>query len=557
MRNLTGKKDALNGEAQAAKEAIVSFLIALKNYGLYPQSHAICKKSIAIVHSRLQDFLNSYHSLRLDVEKDRLLFKSQVVHQDAEGGDSLAFLLFRDGIQWLEFETGLDPQEIQEFLKIMHKYKSSQDGAEGDFVTALWEAGFPNIHYKAADIYWDSEPLFDLSSLNVGKAEHGSVDEYEEKQENSLNIAPENVETSLWKLTPEEAEKLREMILEDERRDTAQDLLDMVLVLLNDQRNEKDLMEVLEFLEGEFQDTLAQGDFGFAYKFLVKLHRVIKTYASQRPWALPVLYRFFKRISSSQVLGALSRVLLTLDALDSDRISLLRQFLVLLPSEATLALGPMLSQLRSPSVQRQLMQVIAIMAKRDPSPLEQLLDSPEEFMVQKLVCVLGYLKDEKSTQLLLRMTHHSSEKVRKQAVIELFARGQHFIKHLFPLIEDPSQSVRRLILDQLGREKNRSVEALLLDYLEQARFKITDHQHLMACYRALGRCGSSDSIPFLRSLLFNRKWILDFGRSVHRKGAVVALVSLGTEEAMELLHKASRSLFPSVRIAYRKALEVN
>lgn len=85
MRNLTGKKDALHVEAQAAKEAIVSFLIALKNYGLYPQSHAICKKSIAIVHSRLQDFLNSYHSLRLDVEKDRLLFKSQVVHQDAEG----------------------------------------------------------------------------------------------------------------------------------------------------------------------------------------------------------------------------------------------------------------------------------------------------------------------------------------------------------------------------------------------------------------------------------------------------------------------------------------
>jgi len=186
-----------------------------------------------------------------------------------------------------------------------------------------------------------------------------------------------------------------------------------------------------------------------------------------------------------------------------------------------------------------------------------LLDSPEEFMVQKLVRVLGYLKDGKSTQLLLRMTHHSSEKVRKQAVIELFARGQHFIKHLFPLIEDPSQSVRRLILDQLGREKNRSVEALLLDYLEQARFKITDHQHLIACYRALGLCGSSDSIPFLRSLLFNRKWILDFGRSVHRKGAVVALVSLGTEEAKELLHKASRSLFPSVRIAYRKALEVN
>ena len=99
MGNLTGKEDAPHGEAQAAKEALTSFLTALKNYGLYPHSNAICKKSIANVHSRLQDFLNSYHSLRLDVENDRLLFKSQVVHQDPPEGDSLAFLLFRDGIK--------------------------------------------------------------------------------------------------------------------------------------------------------------------------------------------------------------------------------------------------------------------------------------------------------------------------------------------------------------------------------------------------------------------------------------------------------------------------
>jgi HEAT repeat protein len=217
----------------------------------------------------------------------------------------------------------------------------------------------------------------------------------------------------------------------------------------------------------------------------------------------------------------------------------------------------MLGQLRSPSLQKQLMQAIATLAKRDLRPLEKLLDSPEEFIVQKLVCVLGLLKDEKSTQLLLRMTHHPAEKVRKQAVIQLLSCQKHFIKHLFPMIEDPSPSVRRLILDELGREKNPSIEALLLDYFEQARFKITDHQHLMACYRALGRCGSSDCIPFLRSSLFNRGWILDFGRSVHRKGAVVALVSLRTEEAIELLHKASRSLLPSVRFAYHKALEVN
>ena len=118
MANLTEKKDVPHGEIQAAREALASFLIALKNYGLYPQSHAICKRSVATFYTRLKDFLNRYHDLRLNVEKDRILFKSQSVHQDTPGGDNLAFLLFRDGIQWLEFQKGLGPDEIQEFFKM-------------------------------------------------------------------------------------------------------------------------------------------------------------------------------------------------------------------------------------------------------------------------------------------------------------------------------------------------------------------------------------------------------------------------------------------------------
>jgi HEAT repeat protein len=156
----------------------------------------------------------------------------------------------------------------------------------------------------------------------------------------------------------------------------------------------------------------------------------------------------------------------------------------------------------------------------------------------------------------LGKTRHSSEKVRKQAIIKLLTRDRHFLVHLFPMIEDPSQSVRKLILDQLGQEKNPSAEAFLLDYLQQGQFKIGDHSHLIACYKALGRCGSSKSIPFLRTLLFQRGWTLDFGRSIHRRGAVIALVALETEETIDLLRKASRSLLPSIRFAYRRALEV-
>jgi HEAT repeat protein len=236
---------------------------------------------------------------------------------------------------------------------------------------------------------------------------------------------------------------------------------------------------------------------------------------------------------------------------------MLRQFLLLLPSQAILAIAPMLGQIRSASVQRQLMQIIAILARRNLRPLEQLLDQPEEFMAKKLIVVLGHLKGERPTDLLLKMVQHPSESVRRQVARQLLARGDDFLKRMLPLIEDPGDSVRTLILDHLGSKRSRLAEEFLLDYLDQARFKVLDHRHLLSCFEALGRCGSCQSIPFLQRSLFNRGWIPDLGRSIHRKGAVVALVSLGTEEAMALLHKASRSLLPGVRLAYRRALEAN
>ncbi len=176
-------------------------------------------------------------------------------------------------------------------------------------------------------------------------------------------------------------------------------------------------------------------------------------------------------------------------------------------------------------------------------------------MVQRLLHVVGYLEGERPTQILLNMVDHSSARLRKAALKHLLTRDPLMLERVFPSIEDPSEAIRHLMLEELGQFRSELAEGLLLDYLEQRRFKLTTHRHILACYRALGRCGSSRSIPFLRGVLFKRCWIPDFGRSPHRLGAAIALMALGTEDAKEILQKASQSLFPSVRLAGRKALE--
>jgi len=547
-----------NEELQNVKEVIASFLIGLKNYTLYPEDHDICQNCAANAATRLDGFLEKYKDLRLDVAKDQLLYKTKLVFQESAGEENLSTIFFRDGIQWLRFLEGFEFDDLKEFFRILKDSKTWNEDADGDLATAFWEANFPKFRYRAADVYWESEPLVDYSLLNTGDAEnHGPAEPDEpDEQQKPLPFAIEDSGAALWTLTAHENKKLRKMVVDEEKRDNLNDLLFIVFTFLKDQTKNKDFKFALKFLEGELREALSHGDFRFAFRLISGLWRMRRGAKKQKTWAIDDLDHFFLEVSDPEVLCSVSEDFQSLDGLKSEDIKLFTQFFLLLHPNAISALGPLLRKTKSLSIQQQILQIIVFMAARDIHPLEQLLKSSDEFMVQKLLSVLGQLNGKIHIQMLLKMLRHSSLSVRKQAVKELAAMDAEVIQKLFGLIEDPNASLRNLILKKLGEFKNEIAEGLFLDYLEKRQFTLTDRQHLLACYRALGQCGSDNSVPYLRKSLLGRGWSLDFG-SIHRHGATVALRTLGTKESEEVLLKASKSFYPAVRIAYRKTLEVN
>jgi len=241
--------------------------------------------------------------------------------------------------------------------------------------------------------------------------------------------------------------------------------------------------------------------------------------------------------------------------MDTDEIGQIKQILVLLQPEAIQTLGGMLLETSSLRLQKMLLEVILVLAYRDLKPLEAMLGRPEEELVQKLVYVLGRLDGEKSTQILARMVRHPSARVRHEALKPLLSRGPTDIKGLFHLIEDKNDAIRRLVLRHMAQERNKVTETLLMEYLEQGKLNRSDDEHIIACFRTLGRCGSPRSIPFLRKTLLGRPWLPGFRKLSYRQGAAYALQSMGMEEAQEVLEEASRSLFPTVRGIARKIIE--
>ena len=564
------------------KGVIGLLFMAAKNHTMYPENHAIYQDSLQAVVSRLDPFLKKYGDLRLDVEKDRLLFEDEAVYQDDPKRDQLAYPLFRDGIQWIEFQAGIEAWEISDLIKILNQYRMLQEEPKGDLVTALWEKDLPHVQYAATDVLWKAETVKDFSTFSLtgdekqGEDGHGAADSasqdttgvgeaIDDDQHGTADTtkgrgaegdaALSIMDRAIWEMTPEELQCLEEMVAEEEAENSMEDVLEVLWLILNTQNEPEDYAIVLEFMKEEFKEALAQGEFQIALDFLASLKKTYRSIKTEKPWAQSLLRQLFVDIAAPQVLGIVKDVLPSLDKQHADQVDVFRKLLLSLPPVSIIALAPMLMEKLSASLERQLMEIIGSLARKDTSPLEQILDRPEEDLVKKLVYILGHIDGERPSQILIRMTHHSSARVRLEALKALERRNKNMIKELFHLVNDPVLTIRRMMWNHLEQYKNEETGDLILEYLQQKKILYRDDQQILSCFKTLGCCGTTSSIPFLGQTLLGQGW--DFGseRSLWRQGTALALLELKTREAKDVLRKASRSLFPSIRSAYQKALK--
>ena len=538
-------------EWQAAENVLTSLQLARKNYSLYPEDHINCTRAIERFWQQLETFLQAHGNLRFELEKDRLIFQGGAILTEPAEDGNLPFTLFRDGIQWLEFQHGIEAKEIEGFLRILNNYRVLSDEPEGDLVTALWEAGLPHIQHHVADFFWEAEPKADFTEPPA-KRDINSVLSDEKEQEPSESGAVASIDPTTLELTPEEEAELQEMVRVEEKRDPTVDYLSVLLDSLLELREKENFDPILESLEEEFHDSLARRDFEVTLKILKSLQHVRHICESETTWAIPIFDNFFLTASSSQSLRPLQTAWLEMD---TGQIEKIKEILLVLQPEAIHTLGAMLLQTPSLRLQQMLTEVIFSLASRDLQPLEAMLDRPEEDLVQKLVQVVGNLGGERPIQILSKMVRHSSARVRQAAVKGLLRQGPASIEKLFHLIEDEDDSVRRMILHHMGQERNEASETFLLKYLEEGKIKGSDDKHIIACFRILGRCGSPRSIPFLRRTLLGRGWMRDLRNSAYRQGAALALKAMRIKGAQQVLEDASRSLKPGVRRIARKVMQ--
>ncbi len=545
------KPEPTRGEIEAAKKVVAELLFLRKTFSLYPEDHSICLNTFDQFQRLIGTFLQTYRSLRFELKKNRLLFHGEVIHIEEFEEGTFSYILFRDGIRWVEIREGVSSAEIKKFLRILNTYETLPEEPEGDLVTAFWEAELPHINYDVADMSWgaESEMNFTPSHNSEGSSSNPSLLEEEE-----MGIIPDiAISRELLEISPEEEKTLQELVRIEEKRDPTPDYLNALFDSLLEDTSRENFESVLDTLEEELREFLAVKNFDRALGILESLQYILEQSPLDLPWTTEALEDFFLTVSSPQSLIPLQSA--WTDA-TPDEMEKIRDILLLLRPEAIHTLGPILLQTPSLRMQQTLTDAMTKMASKDIRPLESLLEgTSEEELIQKIVQILGNLEGKRPVKLLKKMAGHHSAKVRLEASKGLLKRDPEGIKKLFHLIDEDNESLHSLILEHLAAARNSIAEDLLRDYLEKGNYRRTDDSHILACFRALGKCGSPRSVPFLRRVLFRLGWMPRFWKAARRRGAAIALSAMETDEARHVLDDAGRSFYPSVRREAKRAME--
>lgn len=553
------------------------FTLAWKNYGLYPEDHTSTIKAFENLVAAFGNFFTTHGDLRLTIEKDSLLCGPEIIHQVSPEASSedIITLLYRDGIKWIEFHSGLTLEEIASFFRIAYKYRSFTEEAEGDIVTALMNEELEYIDFKAVDIFWQDMMLMDFSQLpppappsqddidQEDAADQSQTDQSSQPEGlvitdvSARSIGDPTIADQL-KLSKTDYKILQQMVREEENWDISEDLFEAFEILLKAQTEKEKFNAILWFISEEVVETIELDKFNLLVRLFQSLHNLLSPEVPKdQAWKPSLISSFFQALSRPEIFQLITEKLLKLQSGDNEKLKALDKALHYFSPEIIPYLVPVLTQRSAPEIQQLISDVIVRLSQKDIEPLEKIAEKGDKEMGDNLLIILTRLQGERVNEILFKMCDHASIKVRRQAIKELIDRDPQYAQKLFALIDDPSKEIRSTVLTSIAKHKSSALEGMLQNYLK-GNITQKDPAHILACFRALGRCGSNTTVPFLRRTLMNRGWnsFMGTGKLIFREGAAVALALLATPEAKDILSNASKSKFRVIRKAFEKTTSV-
>ena len=587
---------------EKAKDLIHYLANTISAMKIFPGEHATVRSFVDELSRKFADYMAAYAEIQIGVEEYSFTMGGKPIYSDELAIKSLPFFFFKDGLQVLYFYSGLDRQEILDFLELIktEAHKASEDA---DIVAALWERDFPNIQYYAPEEFLEDrimaesrdsrdlqgpsdrendlaretiEVRVDTSKLSQGRIDLDQEDRNEvekgtarpdEEMQASIAAAADEAELAEGGAPREASQKspaaamdptfteaeirsLEAMVRVNRTISAEEEYIDLMVEIIFLEEDLSNCRASLDALLEYHFDQLQRGHFHVAVTIIQKVHELGRHMAGNPAKAL-LLDEFLKRTISPQTLESVKTLLAGKKPMDWE--SLLGFFGLLGPPALPLAAD--LFEIAPDHEARQ--KIIAFIEKtgrHNPGVLTSLADNSRPGLAREIIGVLSRLPDHRGVPHLSAFLNFQNKAIKFEVLNVLGQSGDDMANSIIAgFLNDPDEEVRiqaAMTIDP--REGGRRIQQIIRESMGR-QFQAKSLKEKKAIMILLGRTRSAQALEFLRDALLQTS-LLPSKRTLElRLAAVAGLESMGTEEALEALRKGALGRTKRVREACQEA----
>jgi HEAT repeat protein len=529
------------------REVVQGLAKALRSYLLYEGSSPALDRFMDALRLRMSALWSQLPHLTVSVDERELVWEGAAVFA-AEERDSLAFLLYRDGVREISFQPGFEESEVDALLVILanvHRVRGEQDD---DLLTLLWDHDWTAFRYRYVEALPEGVQLPAASS-----AEPRAVPPPRAEVESAPapSISTDDFREALYFLDEPELSRLAAELRRELARDLWTDVLNALFDRLQEGAPERQaqllgiLGDVLPSLLGAARIDLA----GYLLGELVGI-------ATSNRLAPPVLRgvrQLFAQLADPEIVAELIRTVE--EAGDRVRDDDLAALLSYFPPNA---LAPLLragETSGSTRVRASVQAAAERLGNANREHLATLTADPDPRLAAGAARLLGRLGVATAAPEVIRLLARPEAELRLVAVEALQEmRSPSGAGALEAALDDGDREVRVAAARALVALRYAPAGARLEAALDSKRLREADLTERIAFFEAYGGLAGPSGVGVLDKVLNGKSWLGRRETGEMRACAALGLGRIRHPAAEKALTAAAADADPVVRSAVGRAL---
>jgi hypothetical protein len=541
-----GSEDVDESESAHQREVREFFTVFVKTIRaahLYVQGNPLLHRFFDDLGQRLHKMWEGFESLSFTIHESEISWQNRPVYQGRPGGqDNLAFQLYKDGIRRIEFQPGVETDEMRRFIDVLRLSRTLR-GDEEDLLTLMWNEDFEFIRYEYVDVLGEEPPLPEggIDAVEMD-ADLPMLPELELSPELQSPALREDFEPSLYFLGEEEVAALQRELEREWQRPVRRDVMLAVLdqYEMGDDERRGEIATILGQMLPRF---LAEGEFGDAAFIVSELRGVGEK--RDDPEVQGQVDKIVAELSEPMVVDQLVRVMD--DGSVDPKGDELATLLSALKPQAIEVLIRALPTMTRVDAREQLGATLDRLASMNPGLMAEFIRSEDPRVAAETARIAARLKMVDVSDAIASLLDRPSSEVRLAAVESLVAlRSSKAGNPLVKALRDEGRDVRIAAARGLAELKYGPAAQDLESLVRSKDLLRRDLTEQLAVFEAYAVAAGEKGTKLLARLLNGRRFFWIKYPSRMRACAARALGLVGGEEARAALSIAERSRDPMV-----------